>query len=136
MEINEFMDKLKEDNKFLRTIIRMQYRLKSLAMVARSFNLPDDILDKIFIEDPKFEEIFTVKVKEEFKKIQNIVAWPQINDALKTLSSIASSDDESRAITAASALIRAQQLLASIAVKKAEDEDDIDRLWREIKNEQ
>lgn len=136
MEINEFMDKLKEDNKFLRTIIRMQYRLKSLAMVARSFNLPDDIFDRIFIEDPKFEEIFTIKVKEEFKKIQNIVAWPQINDALKTLSSIASSDDESRAITAASALIRAQQLLASIAVKKAEDEDDIDRLWREIKNEQ
>lgn len=136
MEIDDFTKKLKEDDKFLRTIIRMQYRLKSLAMVARSYNLPDDTFDRIFVDDPEFEEKFTKKVKEEFRKIQEVIAWPQINDALKTLSTIASSADETRAINAATALIRAQQILSSISSKKDEEEDDIDRLWREMKNEQ
>lgn len=135
MELDEFTKKLKEDKKFLRLVIRSLYRLTSLASVALLWGLPEDTFDVIFVDDPDFEDLFTSSVKKEFSKIQAIIAWPRINEALRMLSAATSSDDEAKSITAASALIRAQQMLGDLMTKKDVEEDDIDKIWKEMQNE-
>ena len=138
MDYEEFKNKIKTDDNFLRLVIRAHFRYYDFAMIEGMFNIPENSFDKLFVEDPAFENIFAEKVRIEFSRIQRLYGWPRLNAALSTLGSLASTmdDDQGSAVRAATALVKAQQALIDLTDPGEEEEDDIDKLWRMVENEQ
>jgi len=137
VEYEEFKTKLKSDDTFFRLVIRTFYKYQDLEAVERLYELPEGTFDRIFAEDSDFETRFSAAVEEEFKRLQRVYSWPRINAALTTLASVMGSlDDETKAVSAATALVRAQQaLLEFTSARESVEEDDIDRIWKELENE-
>jgi len=132
----EFEEKLKNDESFLRLVIRSFYKYQDLEAVEKIYDLPEGTFDSIFAHDQEFEVKFSSMVEEEFKRIQRVYSWPRINAALDTLASLMGSlDDDSKAVSAATALVRAQQALLEFTSAREADEDEIDRIWRELEDE-
>lgn len=136
MDPKEFEEKLKNDESFLRLIIRSFFKYQDLEAVEKVYALPEGTFDSIFAHDQEFETKFSSMVEEEFKRIQRVYSWPRINAALDTLSALMGSlDDDSKAVSAATALVRAQQALLEFTSAREGDEDEIDRIWKELEDE-
>jgi len=108
----------------------------SFTQLEREFDLEPGEFTKVFSSNPELEVEFNGKVIEESEKERALKAPYQVGKIIDRLFNITESiEDEPKVINQAAGIILNYYSKVQQKGGKREDEDDLDKLWKEITQE-
>jgi len=135
MTYEEFVVAMKEDNNFMRKVAQLYLRFGEFLSIEQELDLECGAFAKIMCESPEVWEKIATTIDTEFEEEQRIASKARIRKALNRLSATVDAvEDESTALKAALGILQFDLKLLR-QERKVEEEDDLDKLWREVTSE-
>jgi len=135
MTYEEFVVAMKEDDNFMRKVAQLYLRFGEFLSIEEELGLKRGAFAKIMRESPEVWEKIATTIDTEFEEEQRIASKARIRKALNRLSATVDAvEDESTALKAALGILQFDLKLLR-QERKVEEEDDLDKLWREVTSE-
>jgi len=135
MDYNEFVDAIENDENFLRKIAQLYLRFGDFLSIEAELDLEPGAFAKLMREFPEARRRIAEAIDVEFEEEQRMASKVRIRKALNRLSAtVDTADDETSALKAALGILQFDLKLLKEG-RKEEEEDDLDKLWREVTSE-
>lgn len=136
MTYEQFVKKVENDDAFVRKIARAYLKSEGFLDIEVALNLPKDSFAKMMFNNPDLRTKISDAIDEEFAEEQKIASKRRIKKALDVLcDTLSGMDDPQATLKAALGILNFDTKLMRLEKKDEEDEDEIDRLYRELGNE-
>ena len=134
MQFEELVEKIEADDDFLRKVAQLYLRFGDFYSVEVELDVEPGAFIKVMRELPELRERISNAIDTEFVEEQRIASKARIRKALNRLSvSMETMDDEATALKAALGILQFDTKL--FKDERRDDEDDLDKLWREVTGE-
>lgn len=136
MKYVELVEELEKDNKeLLREIARIYLQEGEFHYVEMELELEPRSFMRLLVERPDLRSKLSTAIDDEFSEEQKIASRARIRKALDTLSSTMDNmDDPTTTMKAALGILNFDMKFLRSG-RKTDEEDDLDKLWKEVTSE-
>lgn len=136
MTYKKLVDKIRNDDNFVKEVAKAYLSSEGFSDIEMSLKLPKNSFAKMMLDNPDLRTRISDAISEEFDEEQKIASKRRIKKALDVLCDILDGmEDPQATLKAALGILNFDTKLMRLGKKEEEDEDEIDRLYRELGDE-